>query len=292
MIVEVQDPLLRLAARIDGVTVLARGKPLPVFDLHCPLLSLPLAFGTSLATIPDPTPYLSPPPERLGPWRERIGAQAGLKVGIAWAGNPVHRNDRNRSIPIERLAPLFEVEGPSWFSLQTGPRAAEAAATPELIDLSAALTDFGETAAAIAALDLVIAADTAVAHLAGALGKPVWLMLPFAPDWRWLLGRADSPWYRSMRLFRQARPGEWGPVIAAVRAALAQQLAAPADRGRAAGTRAEPALVDTPCASPGQTSCRMRDGCAARSRSIRAGSRCTSSPSPGIISTIPPRRSS
>jgi tetratricopeptide (TPR) repeat protein len=243
VIVEVQRPLLPLAARIRGVTVLARGEALPAFDLHCPLLSLPLAFGTSLDSIPDPSPYLSPPPDRLAHWREHIGArseiQAGLKVGIAWAGNPVHRNDRNRSIPLEQLAPLLALAGRRWFALQTGPRAAEAAAIGGLVDLAPALTDFGETAAAIAALDLVISADTAVAHLAGALGKPVWLMLPFAPDWRWLLGRADSPWYKSMRLFRQTRPGDWEGVVAAVREALAQPMAAPSGPGNAAGTRAE-----------------------------------------------------
>jgi predicted O-linked N-acetylglucosamine transferase (SPINDLY family)/ADP-heptose:LPS heptosyltransferase len=239
VIVEVQRPLLPLAVRIQGVTALARGEALPALDLHCPLLSLPLAFGTSLDSIPDPTPYLSPPPDRLAHWRERIGAQAGLKVGVAWAGNPVHRNDRNRSIPLERLAPLLELAGRRWFSLQAGPRAAEAAAIGGLVDLAPALTDFGETAAAIAALDLVIAADTAVAHLAGALGKPVWLMLPLAPDWRWLLGRADSPWYKTMRLFRQTRPGDWDGVVAAVRDALAQPMTAASGPGRAAGTRAE-----------------------------------------------------
>ena len=244
-IVEVQGPLRPLAARIPGVTVLARGEALPAFDLHCPLLSLPLAFGTTLDSIPAQMPYLSAAPERVAHWAERIralcGSPSGRKVGIVWAGSPVHRNDRNRTIAIERLAPLLAVEGTRWFSLQTGPRAAEAAVLGPsgLVDISAALTDFGETAAAIAALDLVIAVDTAVAHLAGALGKPVWLMLPFSPDWRWLLGRTDSPWYKSMRLFRQERAGDWQGVVAAVRAALAQPVAVPSAGGRNPGTRAE-----------------------------------------------------
>ncbi len=253
VIVEVQKPLLSLAARIPGLTAVTRGEPLPAFDLHCPLLSLPLAFSTTLESIPDPTPYLAPAPERRAHWSARINAQTGLnagvaaplKVGIAWAGNPVHRSDRNRSIPIDRLAPLLGIDGPQWFSLQVGSRAAEAAAAgpSPLIDLSAELTDFGETAAAILALDLVIAADTAVAHLAGALGKPVWLLLPFAPDWRWLLGRTDSPWYKSVRLFRQPRPGDWESVVAGVREALVQRVAARSAAERNPGARAELAAL-------------------------------------------------
>ena len=237
VIVEIQKPLVPLAARIPGVTVVAGGEALPAFDLQCPLLSLPLAFGTTLDTIPAETPYLSVAPERLAQWRSRLGN--GFKIGIAWAGSPVHRNDRNRSIPLERLAPLLDVEGARWFSLQVGERAADLAGRKGVINLAPELGDFGETAAAIAGLDLVITADTAIAHLAGALGKPVWLMLPFAPDWRWLLGRDDSPWYPSIRLFRQPRVGDWEAVVAAVRAALAQWVVAPAHLRRDPGTRAE-----------------------------------------------------
>ncbi|SEC96814.1 Predicted O-linked N-acetylglucosamine transferase, SPINDLY family [Rhizobiales bacterium GAS191] len=227
VMLEIQKPLVPLATRISGIEVVTRGDALPAFDLHCPLLSLPPGFGTTLENIPAEAPYLSPPPDRLAHWRTRIGAGAGFKVGIAWAGSAVHRNDRNRSIPLERLAPLFGVSGVAFFSLQTGPRTAELAAIEPaaITDLSAELTDFGETAAAIANLDLVIAADTAVAHLAGALGRSIWTMLPFSPDWRWLLGRADSPWYRTMRLFRQGRPGDWDGVAGAVRQALADRLA-------------------------------------------------------------------
>ncbi len=235
--VEIQKPLVRLAARIPGITVVARGESLPAFHVQCPLLSLPLALGTTLDSIPATTPYLSVAAEQLAQWRSRLCN--GFKVGIAWAGSAVHRNDRNRSIPLERLAPLLEIEGPRWFSLQVGERAADLAGRKGVINLAPELTDFGETAAAIAALDLVITADTAVAHLAGALGKPVWLMLPFVPDWRWLLGRADSPWYPSMRLFRQPRAGDWDAVVAAVRGALAQWVVAPAHLRRDPGTRAE-----------------------------------------------------
>ena len=228
VILEVQKPLMPLAARIPGVTVMARGAPLPQFDVQCPLLSLPLAFGTTLDTIPAETPYLDVDDERLEHWRRRLGG--GFKIGFAWAGAAVHRNDRNRSIPLERIAPLLAIDGPRWFSLQVGPHAADLAdrKSGRVIDLASELVDFGETAAAIAALDLVVTADTAIAHLAGALGKPVWILLPFAPDWRWLVGRSDSPWYPSARLFRQPRAGDWETVVAAVGAALAQWVMTPA----------------------------------------------------------------
>jgi tetratricopeptide (TPR) repeat protein len=226
VIVEVQPALKPLADRLAGVEVIARGAALPAFDLHCPLLSLPLAFHTTLDGIPAVTPYLSAAPDRLAHWQARTGGEPGLKIGIAWAGSAVHRNDRNRSMSIERLTPLFKQGGLRFFSLQVGPRASDLAVVePEtIVDLSAGLTDFGETAAAIANLDLVIAADTAVVHLAGALGKPVWTMLPLAPDWRWLIGRPDSPWYPSMRLFRQPRIGDWDAVVGDVCRALADRL--------------------------------------------------------------------
>src|SRR5262249_35832029 len=138
VILEVQKPLVPLAARIPGITVLARGEQLPAFDLHCPLLSLPLAFGTTLATIPAAAPYLSPAEERVAHWRTRVGTQPGLRIGIAWAGAAVHRNDRNRSIPIDQLAPLLALEGARWFSLQAGARASDLAAVrgAALIDLA------------------------------------------------------------------------------------------------------------------------------------------------------------
>jgi tetratricopeptide (TPR) repeat protein len=241
IILEIQKPLLPLAAGLGaGATIVARGERLPAFDLHCPLLSLPLAFGTTLGTIPATTPYLSAAPERIADWRRRLATGPGLKIGIAWAGSPVHRNDIFRSIPFAHLMRLFDLTGTQYFSLQVGPRAAELSAAQEaVIDLSPELVDFGETAAAIANFDLVIAADTAVAHLAGALNKPVWTMLPFAPDWRWLLGRADSPWYASMQLFRQARPGDWDRVVQAVRNALLERLAVEPEPRRSGAARAE-----------------------------------------------------
>ena len=245
VVVEVRKPLIPLVARIPGIEIVGRGERLPEFDVQCPLMSLPLAFGTTLDTIPETTPYLTVAPERAAYWRGRIDVAPGLKIGLAWAGNAIHRNDRNRSIPLDRLAPVLAAEGVRWFSLQVGARAADLAAhkSTSVADLAPELTDFGETAAVIAALDVVICADTAVAHLAGALGKAAWVMLPFASDWRWMVGRDDSPWYPSMRLFRQARPGDWGGVAARVREALAQRAAAPAPQRSAPATRAELAAL-------------------------------------------------
>ncbi len=241
VVVEVRKALIPLVARMPGIEVVARGERLPAFDLQCPLLSLPLAFATTLETIPSATPYLSPAPETAARWRTRLDIGRELKVGLVWAGAAIHRNDRNRSIPLDRLGALLAVAGVRWFSLQVGPRAADLAArkgTP-IADLAPELADFGETAGVIAALDLIITADTAVAHLAGALGKPVWVMLPFAADWRWMVGRDNSPWYPSMWLFRQAQPGDWADVATRVRDALAQRAAVPGPARREPPSRGE-----------------------------------------------------
>src|SRR5262249_43727700 len=200
---------------------------LPRFDFSCPMLSLPRAFATTLETIPAEVPYLAPPAEALPAWRERL-AGGGFKIGVAWAGSPLHRNDARRSIDIEALAPLFQLDGVRWFSLQAGDHAADLARLPEgrVPDLATHLTAFAETAAAIAHLDLVITVDTAVAHVAGALGRPCWVMLRFRPDWRWLTEREDSPWYPTLRLFRQRAAGDWAEVVARVCSAL-EKLTAP-----------------------------------------------------------------
>ncbi len=213
--------LLESVPKLDRVV--ARGDSLPAFDVHSPLLSLPRLFHTMVATIPNPVPYLTPPAgKRILP---ETSNPAALKVGVVWAGNAQHKNDRNRSLPLIKLAPLFDLPGIAFFSLQTGPQ------TDELnrfehgskpIDLSPQLRDFSDTAAAISDLDLVISVDTSVAHLAGALGKTVWTLLPFAPDWRWLTERQDSPWYPTMRLFRQPAFGDWHAVVADAVRALAE----------------------------------------------------------------------
>src|SRR5262249_35329751 len=169
--------------------------PMPDFDAHAPLMSLMRILGTRLETIPAQMPYLAADPERVAKLRARIGAAKGLKVGLVWAGNPGYRGDRNRSLAsLSMLEPLLGVERVAFFSLLKGERAAEIRAlglSERIIDVALALDDFADTAAAISQLDLVISVDTAVAHLAGALGKPAWTLLPFAPDWRWLLNRED-----------------------------------------------------------------------------------------------------
>ena len=218
----VEPALARLFARLPGVAGLAPiGAALPAYDVHCPLLSLPRAFGTDLDSMPAATSYLTAEAEAVSRWAAQLRTDApGLRVGVVWAGNPAHPGDRHRSLPLAALAPLWSLPGIRWFSLQVGPQASAIREAAGLEDLAPHLTDFAETAAAIMGLDLVIAADTAVAHLAGALGRPVWVLLPDIADWRWLRTGATSPWYPTMRLFRQDAERRWPPVIAAVAAAL------------------------------------------------------------------------
>jgi tetratricopeptide (TPR) repeat protein len=225
VIVECQPELRRLfESQAWKCSVVVRGEPLPHFDVHCPLPSLPLAFGTTLETIPNSTPYLKPDPMLIENWRQKIdysGPQ--LKVGLVWAGNPEFKKDRTRSLDLQRLAPLAQVRDVQFFSFQKGPAAKQMSKAPEglnLIDLARDLNDFADTAAAISLMDLVITTDTSVPHLAGALGKTVWVMLEFMPYCRWLLDREDSPWYPTMRLFRQPSPGDWDSVLARVVDAL------------------------------------------------------------------------
>jgi tetratricopeptide (TPR) repeat protein len=219
-----QAPLLGLMAKVAGIdAVVPRDGPLPPHDAQIALMSLGAVLGVTPSTL-APEPYLAADPARVAAWRERLGP--GFKVGLVWQGHRLHRNDRNRSLPARALAPLLAVPGVSAFSLQKEPGPDDLAKLPGITDLAAELTDFGETAAAVTALDLVVAVDTSVAHLAGALGRPVWVALPFAPDWRWLMGRADSPWYGSARLFRQGARGAWDGPVAAMRAALVSLSAA------------------------------------------------------------------
>jgi tetratricopeptide (TPR) repeat protein len=203
------------------------GTPPPPFDLHCPLLSLPRAFRTVSETIPCAVPYLAPDPKLTCEWQTRLGPPSGkLRVGLVWAGNLKQVSEPRRGIGIEPCLPLFEIPNTSWFSLQVGPQACEISKAPAgaITDLSGGLDDFADTAAAIANLDLVITSDTAVAHLAGAMNHPVWVMLRYCPDWRWLLGRPDTPWYPSMRLFRQSQRDDWNAVAAEVCAALNERI--------------------------------------------------------------------
>jgi len=219
--------LRRLFQGVQGAAevISARDRTLPAFDCHIPMMSLPLAFGTTLETIPENVPYLAAPPEQVERWRIRLAEHgAGLKVGAVWSGNPEFPRAEEKACPPERLAPLLDRRGCRFFSLQKGEAAAGVArldpAGERVVDLSNELEDFADTAALVSALDVVVTVDTAVAHLAGALGKPVWILLPFNADWRWLRGRSDSPWYPSARLFRQPADGDWAGVIDAVGQAL------------------------------------------------------------------------
>ena len=225
VVLEVPASLVRLARRLEGIAeVVAAGDALPRFDLHCPLLSLPLAFGTRLDSIPAATPYLSADPAEAAAWRRCFATKPGKAVGLAWAGNPDYPGDRERSLDPALLAPLLAVPRARFFSLQVGGAAdalGRVSGGAGVESLGREFTDFADTAAAVSALDLVIAADTAVAHLAGALNRPVWILLPYASDWRWLVDRTDSPWYPSAVLFRQQRPGDWPGVIERVAAKLA-----------------------------------------------------------------------
>jgi tetratricopeptide (TPR) repeat protein len=230
VVLEVPKPLVRLACTVAGVSqVVAAGDTLPDFDCHCPLLSLPRVFKTNVATIPAAVPYLTVPAEAKAAWAEQIAVAPGLRVGIVWAGTIVG------AIDLQLLQPLWEVCGISWFSLQVGRPSADISALDgvKILDLSPWLADFAETAAAICQLDLVISVDTSVAHLAGALARPTWLLLRYPPEWRWLLEREDSPWYPTARLFRQRKAGDWPGVVSDVASALAQHLSR---NGRAVGS--------------------------------------------------------
>ena len=223
VVLEAPRELISLFSRIRGVAqVVARGEALPAFDMHCPLGSLPLALATELSSIPADIPYLEPDPERLAGWRARLSGVPSPRIAITWEGNVNHPNDRNRSIGFGQLAPFWLTEA-SFVSIQREPTAEDAAAMagiPRLLHLGSELDDFDDTAAVLSLVDLAITVDTSVAHLAGALGRPTWLLVPFAPDWRWMLDREDSPWYPTARLFRQPAPGDWASVIGAARAEL------------------------------------------------------------------------
>lgn len=186
-------------------------------------MSLPFVFGTKMETIPATIPYLNADTELVETWKTILPDSKKRKVGIVWAGAAGYSNDRNRSLPLPSLAPLADIEGITFISLQKGEAAAQSAHPPQGMDFinpTEKLTDFGETAALITHLDLVISVDTAVAHLAAAMGKPVWALLPYAADWRWLRGREDSPWYPTLRLFRQKAAGDWADVVDRVTLAL------------------------------------------------------------------------
>jgi tetratricopeptide (TPR) repeat protein len=224
VVLEVQPQLAPLLGRLAGAAaVVARGEPLPPFDVHCPLGSLPLALKTEPATIPAEGPYLSADDARIAKWRARIEALERPGVALAWSGNAQHINDRNRSIPLSCLAPLWSAASVRFIGIQRELRGEDAevlAREPRVTQIGAELDDFADTAAVIALVDLVISVDTSVAHLAGAMGRPVWVLLPFSPDWRWTLAGESSRWYPTARLFRQPSLGDWDSVIERLRGEL------------------------------------------------------------------------
>jgi len=225
VIFECQKPLLRLLAAWPEIERLVpEGEALPTFDVQAPLLSLPGIFHASLETIPVHTPYFFAAPQAVGQWRGELGAIGGRKIGVVWHGDPRQENNRARSIPLRCFEPLAGLPGVGLVSLQKGAGAEQlqdAAGRFPIAEVGSRLNDFMDTAGAIMNLDLVIACDTAVAHLAGALGARVWVALCYVPDWRWLLDRDDCPWYPTMRLFRQKQPGDWPGVFAEIKTALA-----------------------------------------------------------------------
>ena len=229
---EVYPELRRLAQTIPGQKrVIAVGEEVPPHDFAVSLMHLPWAFGTSLATIPAEIPYFQADLAAVTAWRARLDTLPGRKVGLVWSGSPrpqsllAYRVDRRRSFPLAALAPLARIPEVSFVSLQKGDGATQASRPPAgmvLHDWTAELTDFADTAALMQALDLVISADTSPLHLAGALGRPIWLMDRFDSCWRWLRGRDDSPWYPTLRRFRQTAPGDWDGVMARTATALAE----------------------------------------------------------------------
>jgi tetratricopeptide (TPR) repeat protein len=221
-------PLLR--GNIDADEIVARPDdeqtPGMAADRHIPLMSLPHLFGTTADTVPAEVPYILPDPRKSSAWAARMDGQ-GLKVGLVWAGRPEHQNDRNRSCRLETFLPLARIPGARLYSLQKGPaesQIADSALLDAIVHLGPDLHDFADTAAALSRIDLLVSVDTSVAHLAGAMARPVWVLLPNIPDWRWMLDREDSPWYPTMRLFRQSRCGDWEAVVDKIAAAL-QELA-------------------------------------------------------------------
>jgi tetratricopeptide (TPR) repeat protein len=225
VIVQCQADLVRLLQsnpELGRVISFTAGEP--AFDVCCPLVSLARVFRTRLDSIPAPIPYLFAEKDLVESWKQKLGDRDGsLRIGLAWAGNPLFKDDRMRSMGLEQLAGLGTVQGVQFYSLQKGAAGEHAKNPPaglDLIDLGPELKDFADTAAVMSLMDLIISTDTSIPHLAGALGRPVWLMLQFVPDFRWLLDGKDSPWYPTMRLFRQKSAGDWAGVVSRVTEAL------------------------------------------------------------------------
>jgi hypothetical protein len=228
VILEINAESLSIMRRTAGFDeIIERGSLPPAFDMHCEMMSLPMALGLRLDDLPGPMPYLSPDPLRVEHWRQRLAALSRPWIALVWAGRPTHPNDANRSLTLAQLAPLAQADV-SFVSIQKGPAAIQADAPPDgmrLLSLSEEIGDFEDTAAILSVADLLISVDSSPVHLAGAMGRPVWVMLPKVPDWRWLLERSDTPWYPRMRLFRQDRRTDWTGVVSRMAAELKQWAA-------------------------------------------------------------------
>jgi hypothetical protein len=229
VILETRKELVSLLSNcscIDQIIARSPDGPPPVpFDRYAPLMSLPRIFQTTPDRIPGTNAYIAAPKEKLDQWRYRLPSK-GFKVGLVWAGRPEHVNDANRSCTLDQISALFQLQEIEFFGLQKGPAADQAnqpSTWPNFSNLGQVLEDFADTAGILAHLDMVITVDTSVAHLAGAMGRPVWVLVPFIPDWRWMIKTEQSPWYPTMRLFRQARPDAWEPVIAQIKTALTER---------------------------------------------------------------------
>ena len=227
VVVECQKELTSLLQNVEGIyKVISQGEPLPEFDVHYPLLSLPLLFNTTLESIPATIPYININPVLVQKWREKVKIDnSKLKIGLVWAGRQRNKKERCRSCSLDTFSPFAQIDDITFYSLQKGEAAKQSKNPPKgmkLIDYTEEIHDFSDTAAFIENFDLIISIDTVVAHLAGALGKPVWTLIPFSPDWRWMLNREDSPWYPTMRIFRQQAIGEWESVIVHIKEELLQ----------------------------------------------------------------------
>jgi hypothetical protein len=223
VVLEVNAETLSIAQRMQGCDdIFTRGSLPPAFDFHCEMMSLPMAMGLAFDDLPGAIPYLSANPQRVAKWRQRLDALPRPLVALVWAGRPTHFNDANRSLTLSQLAPLAQSDA-TFLSIQKGPAALQTAGPPagmSLVSLSDEIADFEDTAAILNVADLLVSVDSSPVHLAGALGRPAWVMLPMVPDWRWLLGRNDTPWYPTVRLFRQKSRGVWGDVMEAMAAEL------------------------------------------------------------------------
>ena len=239
VILQVHPAILGLARTLDGCDqLIGRDRVPPPFEVHCELMNLPMVLGLGQADLPGPIPYLQPDPLLVAQWRQRLSSLPRPLVALAWAGAPAYGQDRKRSLSLARLAPLA-ASGVTFVSIQKGFKAAQAQTPPpglQFVDLEAENRNFHDTAAILCVADLLLSTDSSPVHLAGALGRPVWTLLPFVAEWRWLLDREDSPWYPTMRLFRQPRRGDWPAVLERV----ARELGAVRDRSAALSAAAAP----------------------------------------------------